>query len=209
MSFFVHIISPSSTAQRVFSMVYPILCGWVRPQIKNRRLEEMSVKILRDAININGATYEITSEGKVFGVYGKPISIRPNSDGYASFTAGRKGNRTRERVHRLVAKLFIPNPNNLPEIDHLDGNRMNSSKDNLEWVTHEENVKRAYRKGSYKGRYVGQDNPKARLNENLVIQLRNEYRAGASVKELSNKYGYPWSTIGNAVKGYTWKHLPM
>ena len=119
----------------------------------------MSVKILRGAININGAIYEITSEGKVFGAYGKPISIRPNSDGYASFTAGRKGNRTRERVHRLVAKLFIPNPNNLPEIDHLDGNRMNSSKDNLEWVTHEENVKRAYRKGSYKGRYVGQDNP--------------------------------------------------
>ena len=85
----------------------------------------MSVKILRGAININGAIYEITSEGKVFGAYGKPISIRPNSDGYASFTAGRKGNRTRERVHRLVAKLFIPNPNNLPEIDHLDGNRMN------------------------------------------------------------------------------------
>lgn len=169
----------------------------------------MSVKILRGAININGATYEITSEGKVFGAYGKPISIRPNSDGYASFTAGRKGNRRRERVHRLVAKLFIPNPNNLPEIDHLDGNRMNPSKDNLEWVTHEENIRRAYRKGSYKGRYVGQDNPKARLNEKLVIQLRNEYRAGVSVKELSDKYGYPWSTIGNAVKGYTWKHLSL
>lgn len=169
----------------------------------------MSVKILRGAININGATYEITSEGKVFGAYGKPISIRPNSDGYASFTAGRKGNRTRERVHRLVAKLFIPNPNNFPEIDHLDGNRMNPSKDNLEWVTHEENIKRAYRKGSYKGRYVGQDNPKARLNEKLVIQLRSEYKAGASVKELCDKYGYPWSTIGNAVKGYTWKHLPL
>ena len=38
----------------------------------------MSGKILRSAININGATYEITSEGKVFGVYGKLISIRPN-----------------------------------------------------------------------------------------------------------------------------------
>ena len=36
----------------------------------------MSVKILRGAININGAIYEITSEGKVFGAYGKPISIR-------------------------------------------------------------------------------------------------------------------------------------
>ncbi len=169
----------------------------------------MPGQILRKKINIRGAVYEITSEGEVFGAYGQPISIRPNSDGYASFTAGKKGNRTREKVHRLVAELFIPNPNNLPEVDHLDGNRMNPSKDNLEWVTHEENIQRAHKKGSYKGRYVGQDNPKAKLNENLVMQLRSEYKAGASVKELCDKYGYPWNTIGNAVKGYTWGHLPM
>ena len=134
----------------------------------------MPGQILRKKINICGAVYEITSEGEVFGAYGQPISIRPNSDGYASFTAGKKGNRTREKVHRLVAELFIPNPNNLPEVDHLDGNRMNPSKDNLEWVTHEENIQRAHKKGSYKGRYVGQDNPKAKLNENLVMQLRSE-----------------------------------
>lgn len=169
----------------------------------------MPGQILREKINIRGAVYEITSEGEVFGAYGQPISIRPNSDGYASFTAGKKGNRTREKVHRLVAELFIPNPNNLPEVDHLDGNRMNPSKDNLEWVTHEENIQRAHKKGSYKGRYVGQDNPKAKLNENLVMQLRSEYKAGASVKELCDKYGYPWNTIGNAVKGYTWGHLPL
>ena len=169
----------------------------------------MPDKVLRKTINIHGANYEITSEGEVFGAYGKPISIRPNSDGYASFTAGRKGNRTRERVHKYVAKLFIPNPNNLPEIDHLDGNRMNPSVDNLEWVTHEENIQRAHKKGSYKGRYVGQDNPKAKLNDNLVIQLREEYKAGASIKELCDKYHHPWNTIGNAVKGNTWKHLPM
>ncbi len=169
----------------------------------------MPGQILRKKINICGAVYEITSEGEVFGAYGQPISIRPNSDGYASFTAGKKGNRTREKVHRLVAELFIPNPNNLPEVDHLDGNRMNPSKDNLEWVTHEENIQRAHKKGSYKGRYVGQDNPKAKLNENLVMQLRSEYKAGASVKELCDKYGYPWNTIGNAVKGYTWGHLSL
>lgn len=169
----------------------------------------MPGQILREKINIRGAVYEITSEGEVFGAYGQPISIRPNSDGYASFTAGKKGNRTREKVHRLVAELFIPNPNNLPEVDHLDGNRMNPSKDNLEWVTHEENIQRAHKKESYKGRYVGQDNPKAKLNENLVMQLRSEYKAGASVKELCDKYGYPWNTIGNAVKGYTWGHLPL
>lgn len=160
-------------------------------------------------ITIKGATYIITSEGAVFGAYGQPISTRPNEDGYATFTAGRKGQRTKVRIHRLVAENFVPNPNNYPEVDHLDSNRMNPRKDNLEWVARDENVKRAYARGHHIGRAVGERNPKVKLNDALVLQLRAEYKAGATIKELSIKYNHPWNTIGNAVKGITWKHLPM
>ena len=72
----------------------------------------------------------------MYGVYGQPIKLRPDSSGYAVFSAGRKGKRRSVCVHRLVAELFIPNPNNLPEVDHKDANRMNPRKENLEWVTH-------------------------------------------------------------------------
>ena len=57
------------------------------------------------------------------------------------------------------------------------------------------------------GRAVGENNPRVKMNAALVLRLRAEYGAGATIQELAEKYNHPWSTIGNAVKGYTWKHL--
>lgn len=52
-----------------------------------------------------------------------------------------KGVRYQEWVHRLVAKAFIPNPENLPEVDHKNGRKLDNRANNLRWVTHEENLR--------------------------------------------------------------------
>lgn len=47
-------------------------------------------------------------------------------------------------LHRLVAEAFVPNPNNLPVVDHIDGDKMNNKASNLRWVTPQENTQAAY-----------------------------------------------------------------
>lgn len=55
--------------------------------------------------------------------------------------------RTVKMIHRLVAEAFVPNPDGKPQVNHIDGNRMNNSIENLEWVTCSENSDHAYRTG--------------------------------------------------------------
>ena len=51
-------------------------------------------------------------------------------------------------VHRIIASIFIPNPLNLPEVNHIDNNRTNNSVDNLEWITKKDNLAYAFSNGN-------------------------------------------------------------
>ena len=59
---------------------------------------------------------------------------------YLTVTLGSREDRQRVTIHSLVAKMFIPNPNNYPHIDHIDGNRANNNVGNLRWCTAKENM---------------------------------------------------------------------
>lgn len=92
--------------------------------------------------------YSISSEGRVRNdETNKMKSIDATSDGYNKVDLYSNGNRTSVRVHRLVAEAFIPNPNELPQINHIDGNKENNNVKNLEWVNNSQNMIHAYRTG--------------------------------------------------------------
>lgn len=86
---------------------------------------------------------EVSNEGRVRSLLrGEPHILKPTPDqkGYLRLrmTIHRKSHCF--KVHRIVAQAFIDNPDNLPQVNHIDGNKQNNRADNLEWVTNQENV---------------------------------------------------------------------
>ena len=64
-----------------------------------------------------------------------------DKDGYLKITITNNWKHKTHKIHRLVAEAFIPNPDNKPTINHIDGNKLNNSIDNLEWATRKEQTK--------------------------------------------------------------------
>lgn len=166
-------------------------------------------------LNIVGIDYIISSDGHVYstknvgrGKYHKEIKQRENCDGYMDVTVGPNFARTTRKVHRLVALAFLPPPpNDSYEVDHKDRNRKNNNVDNLQWVTHKENVQKipyavgsAARSGSKNGRAIN--------DESVVREIRKLYeQENKTIAYISKLYNVPYSTVFNIVKYKTWKNV--
>ncbi len=93
---------------------------------------------------------KVTDDGVVYKLYHDGIMRKAstsNSGGenrYQRLTLSNRGETIYLYVHRLVAEAFIPNPHNLPVVNHLDGNTQNNKATNLEWCTHKSNILHAY-----------------------------------------------------------------
>lgn len=115
-----------------------------------------------------------------------------------------KFNHKRYNAHRFLAIAFIPNPENKPFVNHKDGNKFNCTLGNLEWSTHDENMKHAQRTGLLvKGRQVHTNI----LDEAQVRTIF--YCAEVSNKDLAKYFGIEPSNIYRIRKGDNWKHLKL
>lgn len=109
-------------------------------------------------------------------------------------------------VHRLVAQTYIPNPKNLPQVNHKNSIRTDNRVENLEWVTNAENC--AHMK-SQKHSTFGERNTSHKLTEKQVIEIRKNsiLGLGGNTHKLSKKYGISTSTIINIMSRRTWQHI--
>ena len=86
--------------------------------------------------------YQISNYGRIKSKKNnKILSLKDSNNWYLTESFYIEGKRITLRPHRLVAMAFIPNPDNLPEVDHLDFNKQNCRIDNLRWVSRKENIK--------------------------------------------------------------------
>ncbi len=92
----------------------------------------------------NHETYLISDSGKVKNKFGVILKPQPTNKQYLRVDLYKNGKCKHFKIHRLVAEAFIPNPNNLPQVNHKDCNKQNNSADNLEWTNNQLNMRHAY-----------------------------------------------------------------
>lgn len=113
--------------------------------------------------------YSISDTGIVTNTKTGTRRITSNSDGYKVLTIDKK----KYYIHRLVAQCFIPNPFNLPMVNHKDGDKTNNHVSNLEWVTAKENVRHAINLYGSTGRRFKPRKMFTYLEEKNILEMIN------------------------------------
>lgn len=156
--------------------------------------------------------YTVHKEGIVISHYNKrPLAIqwyKKNKQGkivpYPRVRIRKDGKSFWIALHRLIAELFIPNPENLPHINHKDGDRFNNHFSNLEWCTHQQNIEHAMEndlnpKGERHGIAVA--------TEEIVREIRKLREDGLTYPVISEIVGLKRRTVEAIGSGQNWKHV--
>lgn len=156
--------------------------------------------------------YEVSNKGRIRSVNstyittfkGKPVTRKKKTDligtklshkGYRRVNLGKV-----EAVHRIVAKAFIPNPKNLPQVNHKNGIKTDNRVDNLEWVTNQENRDHAVANGLHASRATGT----GKLTEEQIGDIFSDWvSTNWTQKEIGRKYGVCQQTISKILKAKT------
>lgn len=149
---------------------------------------------------------------KVIRKDGKPYTckekiLKPHqTKGYLQATLSVEGTRFFYGVHRLVALAFIPNPQNKPEVNHKDGNKLNNCLDNLEWVTTSENIHHAFDTGLKTPVYGNR-----KLTDDNIRFIKNAYENRTSrfwgKKKIAKDLNISMSAIDMILQGKTWGNI--
>lgn len=130
-----------------------------------------------------------------------------NKDSYHRVSLNKNSKSKMFAVSRLVAEAFIPNPENKPEVNHIDANRFNNKVENLEWVTAEENLNHA-RENGLLNKMQGEKSWCSKLKESDVKEIRRLHASGKhNQKELSRLFGVHHSNVNLIVKNKSWSWL--
>ena len=155
--------------------------------------------------------FAITEDGQIWSKRSNKFFKLRLSNGYLTTCTkigGRSGKSVELMAHRLVAKAYIPNPDNKPFVNHKDGNKQNNHVSNLEWCTPKENSQHASSLGLYKAA-SGVDNPCAKLTDEDVLFIRANYKPydrEFGTKGLGRKFNIAQQTISKIINNKKYKN---
>lgn len=112
------------------------------------------------------------------------------------------------RVHRLVAIYFLENPNNHPQVNHIDGNKQNNRVDNLEWCTNKQNCIHAVNIGLIDHSMKGEKHPACKLTNEIVHTIRAKYKRNVyGCYRLAKEFNMSLPSIKDIISRRTWSHI--
>lgn len=153
---------------------------------------------------LRGGEKEILLQPGIRLVVGKAMRPYLGTDGYLYVLLSKDNNTKHLAIHRLVATVFISNPENKREVNHINANRIDNRLQNLEWVTPKENIQHSINIGNNTQCLPGENNPASKLNSRQVLQIRNE---SGTHDALALKYNVSRRTIGFIKRRERWAHL--
>ena len=150
---------------------------------------------------VNGySNYFITEDGFIISKKtNKVVKTTKSNSGYETVVLWKNGKRKQCTMHRIVALSFIPNPENKRCVNHIDGNKLNNKVSNLEWITHSDNHKHAYRTGLRKSL------KKIRIKKDKYSRLIVDLQYGIfydSIMYASSIYNMNYKTLANMINGH-------
>lgn len=170
-----------------------------------------TLEIWKDVIGYEGL-YQVSNLGNVkslgneFSRKERLLKLSFQSKGYLTVVLQKDAKRKMVLVHRLVAEHFILNIYNKPQVNHINGIKTNNRVENLEWVSHRENLDHAINNDLT---LKGEKNKKSKLKDVDVIEIHSLLQKGTTTKELSETYNVSYSTIDGIRTNKYWKHLNL
>jgi hypothetical protein len=147
--------------------------------------------------------YWVSDTGLVKNSYGRILRPRLNGWGYNQACLYHNGSPSYIAVHRLVADAFIPNPNDLPEVNHKDTDKTNNHYTNLEWCNHLYNKKHAVDNGCIPH---GEQLPFSKLTDEKVREIR-KLSTRLTHKAIARRFGMSRSVISKVISRDLWRHV--
>lgn len=135
-----------------------------------------------------------------------PDTDRRKGKGYKRVCVIFEHKHLRQAVHRLVAKYFVPNPENKPQVNHINGLKSDNRFENLEWVTARENIVHAVVNGLNRG-VRGSQQGQSKLNDEKVIEIKRMIKEKIPQHVIGKHFGVHQMTISKINVGRLWKHV--